>query len=324
MRRRDLLLLPALGLLFFAASATLPHAADKVWRLGVLSLVSNPATRSAALSQLAERGFVEGRNLVVDVRVGTAEQMPALARELVAGGPDVIMAVSDWAVYPARKATKSIPIVASPMGADPVAVGVADSWARPGGNVTGVTLIAPELEVKRLGLLREVVPSARRIAILSMHREVTEPGEGPIRETAARLGIQLVELYIDRPDEFDQAFAAMRSAGAEALVIVPVPEFAADHAETLARLAVEAGLPTVCGGRRPAEQGCLIGYGPDFAELRRRAVDYVARIFRGASPAELPIEGPTHYEFAVNLKTAKELGLTIPPSILARAAEVIE
>jgi putative ABC transport system substrate-binding protein len=157
-----------------------------------------------------------------------------------------------------------------------------------------------------------------------MHREVTEPGEGPIRETAARLGIQLVELYIDRPDEFDQAFAAMRSGGAEALVIVPVPEFAGDHAETLARLAVEAGLPTVCGGRRPAEQGCLIGYGPDFAELRRRAVDYVARIFRGASAAELPIEGPTHYEFAVNLRTAKALGLTVPPSMLGLADEVIE
>jgi len=323
MRRRDLLLFAALGLLSFAASATLLHATDKVWRLGVLSLVNNPAMHNTALSQLAERGFVEGRNLVVDIRVGTAEQMPALARELVAAGPDVIMAVSDWAVYPARKATKSIPIVASPMGADPVAVGVAESWARPGGNVTGVTLIAPELEVKRLGLLREVVPSARRIAMLSMHREVTEPGEGPIRETAARLGIQLVELYIDRPDEFDQAFAAMRSAGAEALVIVPVPELS-DHAETLARLAVEAGLPTVCGGRRPAEQGCLIGYGPDFAELRRRAVDYVARIFRGASPAELPIEGPTHYEFAVNLKTAKALGVTVPPSILAGADEVIE
>src|SRR5262249_36294312 len=129
--------------------------------------------------------------------------MPALARELVSAAPDVIMAVSDWAVYPAREATKSIPIVASPMGADPVVVGVAESWARPGGNVTGGTLIAPELEVKRLGRLREVAPSARPIPVLSVHREVTEPGEGPIRETAARLGIQLVDLYIDRPDEFD-------------------------------------------------------------------------------------------------------------------------
>ena len=323
MRRRGLLLFAALGLLYFTGSAALTQAAYKVWRLGVLSLINNPAMVSAAVSQLAEHGFVEGRNLVVDVRVGTAAQMPALARELVGAGPDVIMALSDWAVYPAREATKSIPIIASPMGADPVAVGVAESWARPGGNVSGVTLIAPELEVKRLELLREVVPSARRIAMLSMHREVTELGEAPMRETAASLGIQLVEVYVDRPSEFDQAFVAMRSAGAEALVIVSVPESSV-HAETLARLAVEAGLPTVCGGRRSAEHGCLIGYGPDLAELQRRAVDYVARIFRGASAAELPIEGPTHYEFAVNLKTAKALGLTVPPSILARADEVIE
>jgi putative tryptophan/tyrosine transport system substrate-binding protein len=161
MRRRGLLLFAALGLLYFTGSAALPQAADKVWRLGVLSLINNPAMFSAAVSQLAERGFVEGRNLVVDVRVGTEEQMPALARELVGTRPDVIMALSDWAVYPAREVTKSIPIVASPMGADPVAVGVAESWARPGGNVTGVTLIAPELEVKRLGLLREVVHAPR-------------------------------------------------------------------------------------------------------------------------------------------------------------------
>jgi putative ABC transport system substrate-binding protein len=209
------------------------------------------------------------------------------------------------------------------MGADPVAAGVAESWARPGGNVTGVTLTAPELESKRLDLLREVVPAARRIAVLSMHREVTEPGEAPMRAVAAKLGIQLVELYVGGPDEYRAAFAAMRSAGAEALVITPMPEFG-EHAETLAALAVEAGLPTVCGFRRPAEQGCLIGYGPDFAELRRQAADDVARIFRGASPGELPIEEPTHFEFVVNLKTAKALGLTVPPSILARADEVIE
>ncbi len=323
MTRRELFLLSALCVVFSASSAALAEAADKVWRLGVLSLIDNPVMHSTTLSELAARGFVEGRNLVVDVRIGTADQMPALARELAGAGPDVIMALSDWAVYPAREATGSIPIVASPMGADPVAAGVAESWARPGGNVTGVTLIAPELEVKRLDLLREVVPSARRIAMLAMHREVTEPGEAPMRAMAASLGIQLVELYIDRPDEFDQAFAAMRSAGAEALVIVSVPEFS-EHAERLATLAVEAGLPTICGLRQPAEQGCLIGYGPDFAELRRRSVDYVARILRGASPAELPIEGPTHYEFVVNLKTAKALGLTIPQSILLRADEVIE
>jgi putative ABC transport system substrate-binding protein len=323
MKRRDLLVTSALTVLLTANSEAFAQAAEKVWRLGVLSLIDNPTMHSATLSELAAQGFVEGRNLVVDMRIGTAERMPALARELVSAKPDVIMALSDWAVYPAREATKSIPIVASPMGADPVAAGVAESWARPGGNVTGVTLIAPELEVKRLDLLREVVPAARRIAMLSMHREVTEPGEAPMRAAAASLGIQLVEFYVDRPDMFEQAFAAMRSAGAEALVIVSVPEFS-EHADTLAKLAVEAGLPTVCGLRQPAERGCLIGYGPDFTELRRRATDYVVRLFRGAAAADLPIEGPTHYEFAVNLKTAVALGLTIPPSILARADQVIE
>ena len=322
MRRRELMLLPALAVLFSAGSAVVAQAADKIWRLGVLSLAGDPMMITT-LSELAARGFVEGRNLVVDMRVGTEEQMPDLARELVGTAPDVIMAVSDWAVIPSHQATKSIPIVASPMGADPIAVGVAESWARPGGNVTGVTLTAPELEGKRLDLLREVVPAARRIAVLLMHREVTEPGEAPMREVAARLGIQLVELYVGGPDEYHQAFAAMRSKGAEALVITPMPEFG-KHREELAALAVEAGLPTVCGSRKPAEQGCLIGYGPDFTELRRQAADDVARIFRGASPGELPIEGPTHFDFVINLKTAKALGLTVPPSILGRADEVIE
>ena len=322
MRGRELLLFPALAVLFFTGLAPWAHAADKIWRLGVLSLVKDPMM-STRLSELAARGFVEGRNLVVDMRIGSEEQMPELARQLVSTGPDVIMALSDWAVSAAHEATKSIPIVASPMGRDPVAAGVAESWARPGGNVTGVTLTAPELEIKRLDLLREVVPAARRIAVLSMHREVTEPAAAPMRTAAAQLGIELIELYVAGPEEYRAAFAAMRSAGAGALVIVPVPEFFGD-AERLAALAAETALPTVCGSRKPAEQGCLLGYGPDLAELFRQAADDVARIFGGAAPGELPIEGPTYFEFVVNLKTAKALGLTVPPSILASADEVIE
>ena len=323
MRRRDLLALGVLAILLCVGAAALAQAPERVYRLGVLSPIDDPMM-SATLSELAARGYVEGRNLVVDRRVGTAEQMPELAQGLVSTGPDVIMAVSDWAAEPARRATKSIPIVMSPIGRDPVAAGLVESWARPGGNLTGVTLTAPELEIKRLDLLREVVPTARRIAVLSMHREVTEPAAAPMRAVAAKLGIQLVELYVGGPDEYHAAFAAMRSAGAEALVITPMPEFN-EHAERLAALAVEAGLPTVCGFPKAAsEQGCLIGYGPDVAELRRQAADDVARIFRGASPAELPIEGPTHFDFVINLKTAKALGLTVPPSILARADEAIE
>jgi putative ABC transport system substrate-binding protein len=321
-RRRNFLLVAALAVLVSASSAVLAQAADKVWRLGVLSPIDDPMMNTT-LSVLAARGYVEGRNLIVDRRVGAAEQMPELAQELVSTGPDVIMAVSDWAVEPARKATTSIPIVMSPIGRDPVTAGLVESWARPGGNLTGVTLTAPELEIKRLDLLREVAPTARRIAVLSMHREVTEPAAAPMRALAAKLGIQLVELYVGGPAEYQAAFAAMRSADAEALVIVSMPEFVG-HTDQLAALAVEAALPTVCGGRMSAEGGCLIGYGPDFAELRRQAADDVARIFRGAAPGGIPIEGRTHFDFLVNLKTAKALGLTIPPSLLARADEVIE
>ena len=322
MRGRDLLIFPALAVLFSVGVAPCAQAADKIWCLGVLSLIDSP-TMSTTLSELAARGYVEGRNLVVDRRVGAAEQLPELAQELVSMGPDVIMAVSDWAVEPAQKATKSIPIVMSPIGRDPATAGLVESWARPGGNLTGVTLTAPELEIKRLDLLREVVPTARRIAVLSMHREVTEPAAAPMRAVAAKLGIQLVELYVGGPAEYHAAFEAMRSADAEALIIVPVPEFVGLTAR-LAALAVEAALPTVCGSHRSAEEGCLIGYGPDLAELRRQAADDVARIFRGAAPGEIPIEGLTHFEFFVNLKTAAALGLTVPPSILARADEVIE
>jgi putative tryptophan/tyrosine transport system substrate-binding protein len=288
-----------------------------------LSLVHTPPVLNIALPELARRGFVEGQNLVLDIRSGTEEQLPKLAEKLIGTKPDVILAVSDWAVIPARNATKSIPIVAAPMGADPVALGIARSWARPGGNFTGVTLIAPDLEIKRLALLREVIPAAHRIALLSMHRKVTEPGEAPVRTEAKASNMQLIEFYLDEPNQAEQAFSAMRAANVEGLVIVPVPELNA-HLERLANLALKSGFPTICGFRQGANQGCLIGYGPDLTELIQQAADDVARIFQGASPGDLPIQGPTHYGFGINLKTAKALGIDVPQSLLARSDEVIE
>jgi putative ABC transport system substrate-binding protein len=161
MRRRDLVVCFTL---LYAGRAALGQITSKTRRLGVLSPIDAPLLRTTVIPELARRGFVEGQNLSVDIRIGGEEQLPQLARELVGTAPDAIMAVSDWAVHPVRDATASIPIVMSPIGTDPVAAGIVESWARPGGNVTGVTLIAPELEVKRLELLREVVPQARRIA----------------------------------------------------------------------------------------------------------------------------------------------------------------
>src|SRR5215475_11025381 len=200
------------------------EAAERVWRLGVLMLEDGGIIRSVMLPYLATRGFVEGHNLVVDVRVGNEDQMPALAQALVGDKPDVIIAVSDWAVHAARAATSTIPIVAAPIGNDPVRAGVAESWAHPGGNVTGVCLIAPELEIKRLFLLHEALPSVHRVAVMSNHRKIVEAGLPPLRKAAADAGLELVEIWVEGPSDYTAAFDAMRGYGVEALDIVPTPE----------------------------------------------------------------------------------------------------
>ena len=228
------------------------EGAERVWRMGVLTPVDDSIVRSVMLPYLATRGFVESRNLVVDVRMGTAEQMPELAQALVGDKPDVIIANSDWALHPARAATTIIPIVAAPMGADPVQAGVAQSWAHPGGNITGVSLIAPELETKRLSLVREALPSVHRIAVLSNHRKIVEAGFLPLREAAVQVGLELVEIWVESPNEYASAFAAMRGAGAEAVMIVPTPELYRDT-EQLAALAVKK--PTSDDWRLPRERG---------------------------------------------------------------------
>jgi putative ABC transport system substrate-binding protein len=204
-----------------------------------------------------------------------------------------------------------------------VSAGVAKSWAHPGGNVTGVSLIAPELEIKRLSLLHEALPSVRRIAVMSNHRKVVEPSLPPLREASAKAGFELIEIWVDTPNEYATAFATMREAGAEALVIVPTPELYRDT-EELGALAARSRLPTVGGFRESAQAGLLIGYGPSLRELGRQAADYVERIFNGAQAGELPFQGPTHLDFAINVRTAKALGLTIPPSLQVAADELIE
>jgi len=306
-----------------AISPTCAEAAERVWRLAVLTLVDDSVAQSVMLPYLAAHGFVEGRNLVVNVRVGTEAQMPELAQALVSDKPDAIIATSDWAVHAAHTATSTIPIVAAPIGTDPVRAGLAESWAHPGGNVTGVCLIAPELEVKRLSLLREALPSVHRIAVLSNHRKVVEAGMLPLRKAAAEAGLELVEIWVESADAYAAAFETMRGAAVEAIVIVPTPELFRDR-EQLGTLAAKAGLPTVGGFRESAQAGLLIGYGPSREELGRQAASYVERMFNGALAGALPFQGPTHLDFAINMRTAKALGITIPPSLLVGADEVIE
>ena len=209
------------------------------------------------------------------------------------------------------------------IGEDPIEKGVANSFARPGGSVTGVAMLAAEMDGKRASLLHEFVPAARRIAILTGRPPRHAEGAAEAQRVAGKLGLETDVFYADEPADYVAAFAGMRTARSEALIIISAPDFFRDAA-LLSRLALEAGLPTVCEWASMAHDGCLIGYGPNFAALWRRPAEYVARILRGEKPGDLPIEQPTLFEFAINLKTAKALGLTVPEAFLLRADEVIE
>ena len=324
MNWRSVRLLALIPIWFSIGGVALPQEPDRIYRLGVLSV--SPGTlqrlRAVMFPELARLGFTEGRNLVVEARFGPMEELPGLARQLAAANPDAIIAAGN-AIGAVRQATSTTAIIGSFIGEDPIAAGFAATLARPGGNVTGVAMLAPELDAKRLQLLHEAVPGVSRIAALAVSPDQHAPNLAAMRQAASHEGLALLPFYAAQPQDYPATFAAMRDAGPIALQIVSAPQFFT-NASTLAELALEAKLPTMCEWRSMAAQGCLLGYGPDYAELLRRVADYVARIFHGASPGELPIEGPTHYEFAINLKTAKTLGLTLPPVILARADEVIE
>jgi ABC-type uncharacterized transport system substrate-binding protein len=321
-RRQFLLAVPGGALLPSLASAQEP---GRVYRMAVVSPSELAAgqVRNLQLPELARLGFVEGRNLTLTTHVGPPARMPELAREAIATKPNVVVAVSTVSILAVKEASSTVPIVMSFMGEDPIEKGVAKSFARPGGSVTGVAMLAAEMDGKRAALLHDFVPAARRIAILTgrppRHAEGTEEAQ----RVAGKLGLETDVFYADEPADYVAAFAGMRTARSEALVIISAPDFFRDAA-LLSRLALEAGLPTVCEWASMARDGCLIGYGPNFAALWRRPADYVARILRGAKPGELPIEQPTLFEFAVNLKTAKALGLTIPEASLLRTDEVIE
>jgi len=300
-----------------AAGAQTP---DRVYRLGHLanSADSETFTRQITLPELAKLGFVEGRNLVFDGRVGELDALPGLMRELLAGKPDAVVAVGP-AMGPAGAASRTVPVVT--FGFDPIELGLAASYARPGGHVTGVVILISDLEAKRLSLLLEAVPDRRRIAALVPARNGAN--EIALRKAAAGLGIELLVFPATTPGEYAAAFAAMRAEGAQALVIAATPQFQRDGMQ-LATLALEARLPTVCEWAEMARDGCLIGYGPSRTALRQRIADQIAKIFRGAAPGDIPIERPTVFEFAVNQKIAKSLDVSVPPAVLARADEVIE
>ncbi len=296
----------------------------KSYRIGVLSpsVVSMELTRRDTLPELARHGFVEGRNLTVDFGPAALAELPARMRDLLAAKPDAIVAIGGDALATAQAATRAVPIVS--FGPDPVAMGFAQSLARPGGNVTGIVILATELDGKRLQLLHEMVPAARRFAALMRPAWANrEASEREMRAVAGTLGITLRIFEAEGVATYPAAFAAMRAADIEALAVVADPILYRDTAEIVAE-ARSARLPTMCQWAEMAAAGCLLSYGPSLAASRRRVGEYTAQILKGAKPADLPVEQPTRFELVLNMKAAKALGVAIPPSILARADEVIE
>lgn len=301
--------------------ATRAQTPNRIYRLAHLanSSDSEAFTRQITLPELARLGFVEGRNFVFDARVGELDALPRLMRELLAGQPDAVVAVGTPAIGTAGAATRTVPIVT--FGSDPIELGLAASYARPGGNVTGVVILIGELEPKRLSILLEAVPDRRRIAALVP--AWSGANETALRKAAAGLGVELLVFPATAPSDYPAAFAAMRAQGAQALVIGATTQFQRDGRQ-LADLALEARLPTVCEWAEMAHAGCLIGYGPSRVALRKRMADQIAQIFRGVAPGDIPIERPTVFEFTLNLTIAKSLDLIVPSALLTRADEVIE
>jgi putative ABC transport system substrate-binding protein len=297
----------------------------KIPRIGILRLGSPPDPYVEVFRQrLHELGYVENRSVAIDVRYARddPDQLSALAAELVRLKVDILLASGLPAIVAAKHATTVIPIVFAATGGDPVADGFVTSLARPGGNLTGLTIGPPELEGKRLELLKEAFPGLLRVAVL-----VTPAGEAlklRAAESAARkLGVTLQTQKVREPGEFEGAFVAMRKGRADALIVVSDSLFASQRAR-IVDLAAKSRLPAVYDVRLFPESGGLMSYGPDIADLFRRSATYVVKIVKGAKPADLPVEQPTKFELVINLKTAKALGLTIPPSLLARADEVIQ
>jgi putative ABC transport system substrate-binding protein len=275
---------------------------------------------------LRELGYIEGRNIRIEYRwtKGSFQQLPDLAAELVGLKVDVIVAFVTQASLAAQKATATIPVVMVGV-ADPVGVGLIASLARPGGNITGTSTMAAHIVTKQFELLKEIVPNASRVATLwnpanSMF-QLLQLREAQV--AARTTGVELQLLEARAPNDFDAAFAAIDREGTRALLILTDPLFSL-YSQTLVEFLVKRRLPAITGQRIFADAGGLMAYGPNYIDSSKRAAVYVDKILKGAKPADLPVEQPTRFEFVINLKTAKALGLTIPETLLATADEVIE
>ena len=300
------------------------QSAAQLPRIGVLMFMPmTKAVQDGFRQGLRDHGYIEGQNVLVEWRSaeGKTDRANALAAELVRLKVGVIVAEFTPAVLAAKNATKTIPIVMAPAG-DPVASGLVASLARPGGNITGFSNIAAELSGKRLELLRQLIPGLTRVGLLIHGADPLDKAfVDETRTAAARAGIQLHVGGVPRPEDLDTALSAMRKAQVGAVIVqgnLPV------QARQIAQLAVRHRLPSISLLPQFAESGGLMSYGASLNDIQRHAASYVDKILKGAKPADLPVEQPTKFELVINLKAAKALGLTIPPSLLLRADQVIE
>jgi putative ABC transport system substrate-binding protein len=321
-RRTFLALVP--GSLLAAPLAVEARPAGKVPRIGILGSTPTPSWE-AFRQALRELGYVEGRNIVVEHRwlEGAVDRAPAIDSELVNLKVDVIVAVSVPVIRAAQQAISTIPIVMA-ASFDAVDTGLVASLARPGGNTTGLTLLSTAVVAKRLELLREAVPEVSHLAVLLGPPAPADPlflREAEVGAQAMRMRLQI--LRAADPTDVERAFAAMSKGRANALLMSEHPFLFTPRAR-VAELAAKHRLPTMVSFREFVERGALMSYGANLADLYGRAAAYVDKILKGARPADLPVEQPTKFELVINLKTAKALGLTIPPSLLQRADQVIE
>jgi putative tryptophan/tyrosine transport system substrate-binding protein len=325
MDRRTVILVVGGSLLAmpFASSAQAPA---KVWRIGMLETTPaamNAANLDAFRQQLRELGYVEGRNLIIEYRSadGRNERFAGLAAELVTMKVDVIVARGSPATQSAKNATRTIPVVMAPVG-DPLLF--VASLARPGGNLTGLSSFTLGTEAKRLGLLRELLPGSKRIAVFTNLDNPTSRSQWKEIETAApSMGVKVQLFDVRNPEDLEPAFAAASQQHADGLIVGQDGLFIA-YRKQLAELTAKYRLPAIYKSMEPVEAGGLMAYGPNYPDLSRRAAVYVDKIFKGANPGDLPIEQPTRFELIINLKTAKALGITIPPPLLLRADEVVQ
>jgi ABC-type uncharacterized transport system substrate-binding protein len=335
LKQMGVALLTSLALSFLVA----PLAGEaqqpvKIPRIGFLGTFSAIVHDEALRKGLSEFGYVEGQNIAIERRYfeGRAERLPDLAAELVRLNVDVIVVDACGApLNAARQATSTIPIVVTACGDDLVATGLISSLARPGGNITGLSELTPELGAKRLGLLNEAVPRVRRVAVLwnpayserfSAEFRFWSPDWTELRAAAQVLRVTLQSVEIRGPNDFDTAFSSMSRDRADALVAFSDPSISF-HGRRIADLAAQGRLPAIYASREVVDAGGLMSYGPSISDMFRRAAGYVAKILKGAKAADLPMEQPTKFELIIGLKAAKALGLTIPQSLLLRADEVI-